>query len=279
MHELRQKYPVVKLLTVVDLPKSSFYHWDEARQRPDKYAKLKERIKAIYDKHKGRYGYRRIACALQQQGEAIHQNTVQRLMGKLGLKSLQRVKKYKSYRGEVGRTAPNVLQRQFDASQPNERWVTDITEFKVGDQKLYFSPIKDLFNGEIVAYTMGSRPVSELVTDMLKKGLRKLKPNDRPLLHSDQGWQYQMPGYRKMLDNRELVQSMSRKGNCHDNASMESFFAVLKSECFRLGKFRSIDELKKELVQFIRYYNYDRIKLGLGGLSPVQYRLQHAKPA
>lgn len=277
MHELRQKYRVVDLLKVVALPKSSFYHWDSRRCAPDKHAQTKELISKIYAEHRGRYGYRRIASELQQRGVRMHQNTVQRLMGQLGLKSLQRVKKYRSYKGSVGLTAPNVLDRQFVASGPNEKWVTDVTEFKVGDEKLYLSPIKDLFNGEIVSYTMGSRPTFELVTSMLKKALRRLDRHSKPLVHSDQGWQYQMPGFKKMLDDRDLEQSMSRKGNCHDNASMESFFAVLKAECFHGAKFSSIGDLKKELVAYVKYYNHDRISLGLGGLSPVQYRLQHAR--
>lgn len=277
MHELRHRYAVVDLVKVVNLPKSSFYYWDSVRERPDKHIGMKERISALFRRHKGRYGYRRIAATLRNEGDTIHQNTVQRLMVQLGLKSAQRVKRYRSFRGEVGRTAPNELNRKFRASKPNEKWVTDITEFKVGDQKLYFSPIKDLFNGEIITFAMGLRPEMELVNGMLKKAIKKLKPNDRPLVHSDQGWHYQMPAYRKLLDDRVLVQSMSRKGNCLDNASMESFFAVLKSECFHTMKFRSIDELKKELIAYVRYYNRDRISLGLDGLSPVQYRLRHAK--
>jgi putative transposase len=277
VHELRLKYPVVRLLGVVNLAKSSFYHWDEARQRPDKHDEVKEDIVSVYDRHKGRYGYRRIAGTLQKLGTKIHENTVLKLMRQLGLKSLQRPKKYQSHKGEVGRIAPNVLKRKFWAKRPNEKWVTDITEFKVGDEKLYFSPIKDLFNCEIVTYTFGARPVAELVTTMLKKGLRKLKPGDRPMLHSDQGWQYQMLGYRKAVTDNGLIPSMSRKGNCYDNASMESFFAVLKSECFHLKKFVSIDALKKELETYIRYYNHERIQTGLGGLSPVEYRLKHAK--
>lgn len=267
------------MIKVVDLAKSSFYYWDKTRDKPDKHVNVKKRIKQIYKRHKGRYGYRRIATELRARGEQIHQNTVQRLMGQLGLKSTQRVKRYKSYRGEIGCTAPNELNRKFRASRPNEKWTTDITEFKVGDKKLFFSPIKDLFNGEIVTFTMGSSPGTDLVNTMVKQGLRKLKSNDRPLLHSDQGWQYQMPGYRKLLEDRGVVQSMSRKGNCYDNASMESFFAVLKSECFHTMKFRSIDELKEELVAYVRYYNRDRISLGLDGLSPVQYRLRHIRAA
>lgn len=275
MHELRHKYPVVTLLKVVALPKSSFYYWDQARQKPDKHAETKELIKTIFDQHKGRYGYRRVAHELRKRGAQLHANTVQRLMKKLDLKSVQRRKKYASYKGEVGGTAPNLLAREFTATKPNEKWVTDITEFKVGDQKLYFSPVKDLFNGEIVAYAMNARPMFDLVTSMLKKAMRKLGKDDKPLLHSDQGWHYQMQSYRKMLSDRHIVQSMSRKGNCYDNAPMESFFAVVKSECFHTRKFQSIDELRKELVAYVRYYNHERIREGLDGLSPVQFRHRH----
>jgi putative transposase len=210
---------------------------------------------------------------LAKAGVRRHKNTVHSLMRKLGLKSVQRVKKYSSYkRGKVSATATNDLNREFTASKPNEKWVTDITEFKVGGEKLYFSPIKDLFNGEIIAYTMHTRPVFDMVKSMLKKAIRKLGKDEKPLLHSDQGWQYQMQEYRTMLINREIKQSMSRKGNCYDNASMESFFGVLKSECFYTRKFASIAELKKDLVAYLRYYNHDRISLRLDGLSPVEYR-------
>jgi putative transposase len=268
-------YPVVSLLQVVDLPKSNFYYWDKVRQFPDKYKEVKESIKQIFSHHGGLYGYRRVASALHQKGATLHQNTVQALMQALGLKSLQRVKKYKSYKGEVGKAAPNLMERQFTATEPNLKWVTDVTEFKVQGQKLYLSPILDLFNKEIVSYTMCERPVFSMVEEMTKAALAQLKPGENPMLHSDQGWHYRMPAYRKLLDDRELVQSMSRKGNCHDNAAMESFFGVLKSEFFHLNKFATMDELKVGLVRYIHYYNHDRIKLDLGGLSPAQYRAQH----
>jgi putative transposase len=170
--------------------------------------------------------------------------------------------------------APNVLQRQFHACGPNQKWVTDVTEFQVGGQKLYLSPVLDLYNGEIVAFETAKQPRFELVSSMLRKALAKLRPHERPLLHSDQGWQYHMPAYQRLLQGRALVQSMSRKGNCLDNAAMESFFAVLKSEFFHLEKFSSVDELQAGLKHYIHYYNHDRIKLKLKGLSPVQYRTQ-----
>jgi putative transposase len=232
----------------------------------------------VFEEHKGWYGYRRITYALESLGVHLHSNTVLGLMRKLGLKSVQRVKKFSTFkRGKVSVVANNDLNREFTASRPNEKWVTDVTEFKVGGEKLYFSPIKDLFNGEIVAFTMNTKPVFDMVKSMLKKAICKLGKDDKPMLHSDQGWQYQMQEYRTMLAARDIKQSMSRRGNCHDNASMESFFGVLKSECFYTRKFTSIDELKKELVAYVRYYNYKRISLRLDGQSPVQYRRRAAQ--
>lgn len=279
MHELRQLYPVIALLKVIELARSTFYAWDKARQVPDKNAQAKALISRIYHEHYGRYGYRRIAYELKNQGVHLHENTVRRLMIQLGLKSTQRAKRYKSYKGEVGIVAPNVLMRDFNANKPNTKWATDVTEFKVVDRKLYLSPVKDLFNGEIVAYEINMRPTIDLVTNMLEKALGKLKPDERPILHSDQGWHYQMTEYRTMLSKRKLTQSMSRKANCLDNASIESFFAVLKTECFHHRKFESVEALKSTIDTYIEYYNTRRISSKLGGLTPVEYRLRHTAVA
>jgi transposase InsO family protein len=262
------------LLKAAGLSRSTFYYQAKVLEAGDKYASLKSRIQAVYARHKGRYGYRRITAQLRQAGQAVNHKTVQRLMNGLGLKSLVRPKKYRSYRG-VYAASPNLLNRQFAAAQPNEKWVTDVTEFNVNGEKLYLSPVMDLYNGEIVAYEMQKRPVFSLVGNMLKKALTKLKSSgQRPLLHSDQGWQYQMTAYRTQLAEHRLTQSMSRKGNCLDNAAMESFFGTLKSEFFYLNKFANVDELQAGLRRYIHYYNHERIKLKLKGLSPVQYRTQ-----
>jgi transposase InsO family protein len=162
-------------------------------------------------------------------------------MDELQLKSLVRVKKYRSYRGHVGKVAPNILERDFKASRPNEKWVTDVTEFKVDGRKLYLSPVMNLYNGEILAYSTSRRPLFKMVSTMLKKAFDRLGPTDRPLLHSDQEWQYQMDKYRERLDRRGVTQSKSRKGNCLDNAAMESFFGTLKSEYFHLNKFIALE--------------------------------------
>jgi len=274
VQELRQQYPIAGLLKAAQLPRSTFYYQQQVLRQDDKHQQLKETIKAVFERHKGRYGYRRITAAIRQLGSRVNHKTVQRLMGILGLKSLVRPKKYRSFKGEIGRTAPNELQRRFAADSANQKWVTDVTEFNVAGEKLYLSPILDLYNGEIVAFETSKRPVFDLVNSMLKKALAKLSPHEKPMLHSDQGWQYRMPAYQRQLRERQLVQSMSRKGNCYDNAAMESFFGVLKSEFFYLNKFDSVDALRDGLADYIHYYNHDRIKLKLKGLSPVQYRTQ-----
>jgi len=256
------------------LARSTFYYQQKVAQATDKHQALKQKIQSIFALHKGRYGYRRITAAIRNLGLQVNHKTVQRQMVQLGLKSLVRPKKYRSYKGEVGHPAANVLQRQFQAKAANQKWVTDVTEFNVAGEKLYLSPVMDLYNGEIIAFETARRPMFELVGSMLKKALAKLKAHDKPLLHSDQGWQYRMPAYQRALRQRGLEQSMSRKGNCLDNAAMESFFAVLKSEFFYLNKFGSVDELQKGIKKYIHYYNHHRIKLKLKGLSPVQYRTQ-----
>lgn len=257
------------------MARSSFYYQLKALKRPDKYKKIKKRITRIYHKHKGRYGYRRIALELKNTGIIINRKTVKRLMDILGLKSLIRVKKYKSYKGTQGKIAPNILERNFQANQMNQKWVTDITEFKVTGKKLYLSPILDLFNKEIICYQLSESPNFKQVHSMLLKAFKRKNKEDKLLLHSDQGWQYQMATYQKMLQNNNITQSMSRKGNCLDNAVIENFFGILKSELYYLKKYKTIKELKKDIDNYIQYYNNERISLSLNAMSPIQYRAQH----
>lgn len=195
-------------------------------------------------------------------------------MSILGLKSLIRIKKYRSYRGQAGRFAPNLLNRNFQASKPNQKWVTDVTEFHLQGQKLYLSPVLDLYNGEIIAYNIASRPTYSLVSKMLNSAFKRLNDGETPILHSDQGWQYQLKRYQNHLKEQGIIQSMSRKGNCYDNAVIENFFGLLKSELLYLKEFESMEHFKIELENYIYYYNHKRIKCKLKGLSPVQYRVQ-----
>ena len=246
--------------------------------RPDPDAELKVMIKGIYEEHECRYGYRRIRDELSNRGLKVNHKKVIRLMKELGLKSLV-IKKYRSYKGEVGKVAPNILNRNFKAEKPNEKWVTDITEFKLFGEKLYFSPMLDLFKGEIITYTIGSRPTYSLVSTMLEQSFERLTGKDILLIHSDQGWHYQMKKYRSALIKHGITQSMSRKGNCYDNAVIESFFSTLKSELPYLKEFESVEHFKFELEKYINYYNNKRIKAKLKGMSPVQYRAHALKAA
>jgi len=196
-------------------------------------------------------------------------------MKSLGLKSIIRIKKYNSYKGEQGKIAPNILERNFKATAPNQKWATDITEFNVSGKKLYLSPIIDLFNQEIISYELTERPVFNQVAMMLKKAFKKIPNNANLTLHSDQGWQYQMRQYQYLLKQKGITQSMSRKGNCLDNAIIENFFGTLKAELFYIQKFTGIEELKHEIKQYINYYNKERIKSNLNKMSPIQYRAHY----
>ena len=204
---------------------------------------------------------------LRNRGFCLNHKTVQKLMKESGLKCMVRMKKYRSYRGEVGKVAPNLLARDFRAERPNQKWVTDVTEFSLFGSKLYLSPVLDLYNGEIISYAISDRANYRQVEEMLDKAFSRLPGgsglifHDKAfsrltdssglILHSDQGWQYQNVRYQKRLLEKGIRQSMSRKGNCLDNAVME------------------------ELAAYLEYYNYNRIKEKLNGLSPVQYRIQN----
>jgi len=200
-------------------------------------------------------------------------------MKKLGLFCMVRMKKYRSYKGEVGKIAPNLLERNFFAAEPNEKWVTDMTEFSLFGQKLYLSPILDLYNGEIISYSTSFHPRFSLITEMIGDAFKKIPDNTNLILHSDQGWQYQMKKYQQALDVKGIRQSMSRKGNCLDNAVMENFFSLLKTELFYIQEFSSMEHFLQELHDYLNYYNNHRIKNKLKGMSPVKYRTHSQKIA
>ena len=241
---------------------------------PDKYKEVREVMHQIYHENKGRYGYRRITLELRNRGYRINHKTVLKLMKEESLQCFVKLKKYRSYKGRIGEIAPNILNRNFKANKPNEKWATDLTEFSLFGTKLYLAPIIDLFNGEVISYEISERPVCAQVMNMVNKAFKKIPDNTNLILHSDQGWQYQLKQYQKALSEKGIRQSMSRKGNCLDNSIVENFFGLLKSELLYLQKFESIEHFRKELVEYIDYYNNKRIKCKLKGLSPVQYRVQ-----
>ena len=274
IQELRREHDLAILLEIAQLPKATYYYHRKQQKSVDKYAQAKAEIQSIFHENKGRYGYRRITAELHNRGSCLNHKTVQRLMKELGLICLVRMKKYRSYKGEVGKIADNELNREFRAEKPNQKWVTDVTQFHLFGQKLYFSPILDLYSGDIVTYTISDSPNLEMVTRMLEQAFLNLLDNTGLMLHSDQGWHYQHKQYRRMLAEKGVKQSMSRKGNCYDNSVMENFFGHLKSELLYLQEFESVDHFKQELIEYIDYYNNRRIKARLKGLPPAIHRQQ-----
>ena len=274
IQKLRRTYPLAVLLRLAGLARSTYYYHTKCLAGPDKYAKIREEIACIFHENRGRYGYRRITLELRNRGYGLNHKTVQRLMRKENLVCKVRIKKYRSYKGEVGKIAPNLLERDFSTTVPNQKWVTDVTEFNLFGRKLYLSPILDLHSQDIVSYAISERPVLSMVTQMLGMAFQQIPDDTDLILHSDQGWQYQHKQYQRMLTKKGICQSMSRKGNCLDNAVMENFFGHLKSELLYLQDFESIEHFKTELVEYLDYYNNRRIKANLKGLPPALHRQQ-----
>lgn len=260
------------LLQIAGLPRSTYYYHQAHRKTHDKYAAVKQEIADIFEENKKRVGYRRITLELKNKGYAINHKTVHRLMKEMGLFCAVRRKKYRYYRGENGKIAPNLLVRDFNADKPNQKWVTDITEFSLFGEKLYLSPILDLYSRDIISYTVGNHPYFSLVTEMLEQAFKKIPTDSNLILHSDQGWHYQMQAYQSMLKAKGIRQSMSRKANCLDNAVIESFFGVLKSELLYLQEFHSMHQFKQALIEYLDYYNNRRVKESLHGLTPASHR-------
>lgn len=241
--------------------------------------------------NKQRYGYRRIALELSNNGLKVNHKKVQRLMRLMNLKAFNPKAKYKSYKGEIGKTCKNLLLtkeideikhttkfvRSFETTSINQKWTTDISEFHIAAGKLYLSPILDMNNREIVSYTISRTPNFQQIINMLDIAFEKHSNLKGLIFHSDQGWQYQMHEYQIRLKEKGIKQSMSRKGNCLDNSLMENFFGVMKNEMFygHEYEFKTLDELERAMIDYIDYYNNDRITVKLKGMSPICYR-QHS---
>ena len=222
IQELRQEHDLKLLLEIAQLPRATFYYHAKRMVRKDKYAVIKAKITELFHEHQGRYGYRRITDELHNQDFAINHKTVQRLMKELGLVCRVRMKKYRSNKGEVGKVAENLLDRNFHAAQPNQKWVTDVTEFALFGQKLYLSPILDLHSSDLVAYTISDRPILSMVTSMVEKAIAVLPPGAEPVLHSDQGWQYQHKNYQRLLAEVQRLRA--------ENAYLKKLQALVQEE-------------------------------------------------
>ena len=240
---------------------------------------VQKRIKEIFKQNYCRYGYRRITLELNKEVKINHKK-VKRIMKELGLFAIHRKGKYKSYKGEFSKICKNYLledgKRNFKTTWFNEKWTTDVSEFHIPAGKLYLSPILDMHNREIISYSISKSPNFNQTLDMLKKALSKFNNLKGLIFHSDQGWQYQMPVYQKILKEKGIIQSMSRKGNCLDNSLMENYFGIMKNEMFygHEFEFKTLYDLEKAMIKYIDYYNKNRITLKLKGLCPLEYRQQ-----
>lgn len=259
------------------MAKSVYYYNLNLRDSTSLDDELISHIKSIYYEHKGRYGYRRVHLELLSKGIKVNHKKVSRIMRELGLKGLQpKRKKYNSYNQDISFTSSNTLQQNFKSAEPLKKLVTDITQLysRVDNKWLYLSSLMDLYNGEIINYKLSTSPTVKLAESTLDTPLLASLPKGS-ICHSDQGFQYKNFLYRNKLSELGLEQSMSRKGNCYDNASMESFFGTLKLELDEKRlEHLSIKDIKKEISNYISYYNNQRIRLDLK-MSPTQYRLLH----
>lgn len=276
---LRNDFPLKDILYYLGIPRSTYYY-KATHPKKDKHEKTRRLIRKAYEKSKGIYGYRRITYALERDyGLRLNRKTIARLMQEEGLKARQKRKnRYTSYRGTIGRVADNHLKRNFHAERPFQKLVSDITEFHIGSEKVYLSPLIDLYNGEIVSWRIGRRPNMEMVLGMLSD-VYPLLCREKPTIHTDQGLQYQQPLWQNFLKEAGCTPSMSRKGNCLDNAAAESFFGKVKTEFSNGSDFKCAKHFMRKLDKWMHWYNEGRIKETLSGMSPAEYRIMKNPPA
>lgn len=273
---LRPTYALPELLGEVGLPRSSYFYHRARLDVADKYVDVRRVMTDIFDRNYRCYGYRRMQASLTRQCVNISEKVVQRLMKQECLVAVTRKRRrYGSYMGEISPAPDNLLNRDFSASAPNEKWLTDITEFQIPAGKVYLSPMIDCFDGMVVSWSIGTRPDAELVNTMLDAAIETITASgDRPVVHSDRGGHYRWPGWLSRIAYARLVRSMSRKGYSPDNAACEGFFGRLKTELFYSRNWLSttIEEFVAALDYYIRWYNEARIKISLGSRSPIEYR-------
>lgn len=271
VQSLKADHKLPVLLAAAGLPRSTYFYHQARLRASDPRAELKGAVTAIFTNLKC-YGHRRIRLELRRQGWWVSKKTVWKLMRELGLVCPTRRRKRPRPSGAASEKAPNLLAQQFRATAPGEKLVTDVTEFKVCGQRVYLSPVMDLFDGQIISYTIDRSPGLAFVLESVEQALASLDTGARPLVHSDQGFQYRHQAYRGLLDRHGATQSMSRKGACLDNAMIENFFGHVKTEWFYPGSFPSITEVEAGLHEYIRWYNHDRIRNTHDGLPPVVFR-------
>ncbi|AEC45937.1 transposase, IS861 [Mesomycoplasma hyorhinis MCLD] len=265
---------LTQVLKEFSIPISTFYYELKKEDFDKKNEEIISQVKLIFEENKAIYGKRRIKAELNNREYKIGFKKVRRLMEKFNLKAICSRRKYKSYKGTVGKIADNILNRNFVATQPNQKWTTDVTEFSGPFGKAYLSPILDMFNGEVIAWDLSTSANNQQIRKMLQRAFSKQKNLEGLIFHSDQGWQYQHKQFSEKLKQKGITQSMSRKGNCLDNSIIESFFGTLKRKCFygREKEFLTFKQFHKAITNYIYYYNYKRIKDKIKWMSPIKFR-------
>jgi transposase InsO family protein/transposase-like protein len=273
---LRDTYALPELFAELDLARSSYFYHRARLLIADKYADARLAITDVFERNHRCYGYRRLRAALGRHKFNLSEKVVRRLMKQECLVvAAKKRRKYGSYLGEISPAPSNLINRDFQAAAPNEKWLTDITEFHIPAGKVYLSPMIDCFDGMVVSWTIGTRPDAALVNTMLDTAIETLaNSDDRPVVHSDRGAHYRWPGWLSRMHNAKLIRSMSRKGCSPDNAACEGFFGRLKTELFypRTWQATTIEQFIQVVDSYIRWYNDKRIKISLGSLSPLEYR-------
>ena len=273
---MKSRYPITWLTEMAKVERSGYYKWlknGKVSLRKQDDIILKEHILSIHQIHK-MYGYPRMKIALQDKGFHVNHKKVYRLMNELGIQSIIR-KKHRVWGNRISRVFDNVLERNFKERGENEVLVTDITYLPTKNGFLYLSAVQDLYNNEIVAWKISERNDLDLVMDTLTE-LTSKRNVYRSIIHSDQGFQYTSIKYHQKVELLGMIGSHSRKGNCHDNACMESFFSHFKSECLYLLHDNTADEVRQAVEQYIYFYNFQRFQKRLNHLAPIEYRCQMA---
>lgn len=264
---------------VLDVERSGFYAWltEPFSQRHYEDQRLLLKIKESWMESGFVYGYRNITCDLKDDGETCGKNRVHRIMQEHGIHSCRGYKKHPGFKGGgVSHVAPNTLNREFEVTDPNKAWVTDFTYIRTHEGWLFLTVVIDLFSRQVIGWSMHNHPRADLVIDALMMAVWRRKPRQRVLVHSDQGIQYTCADWRKFLDDHNLEASMSRKGNCHDNAVAESFFSLLKTERIKRRIYKTRGEARSDIFNYIElFYNPKRRHGNNNGLSPMQFEQEY----
>ena len=269
----KDKYSISEMCRFFNVSRSGYYGYVSRMDIPAWDLPLAEKIRECQEQCGKTYGYRRVHIWLERNGIYRNPKTVLRVMQKYGLLSVIRRKKYRNY-GEYLHKYPNLLNRDFSAEKPKQKWVTDISYIHTKQGVLYLSIIRDLYDNSIVAYKTGTEQNVNLVLRTIKEATKKEKVTAELQLHSDQGFQYTSQAYYRLTQSYGITPSMSRRGNPYDNALAENFFSILKTECIYRTKLQTYEEARFIIGEYIHFYNHQRIQLKTK-LTPLEKRCQY----